>query len=77
MVRLKVGTTSLAFSSSARFDSILVRLKEVRYIVLCVNIYTFRFHTGSIKSVSYCLYLGFGILFRFHTGSIKSVFVAP
>ena len=53
------------------FDSILVRLKvfeDDEHIVVRVP---FRFHTGSIKSMSQTTVIETVRQFRFHTGSIK------
>ena len=53
------------------FDSILVRLKELKCICDALQLSKFRFHTGSIKSLRVIITHAIPDEFRFHTGSIK------
>ena len=54
-----------------RFDSILVRLKALIAAETETELATFRFHTGSIKSLYTRRVSAVYTRFRFHTGSIK------
>ena len=72
LVRLKAVSKMDSLGMYPSFDSILVRLKDQdeKTDAICESM--FRFHTGSIKSLSTLILQRVRIAFRFHTGSIKS-----
>ena len=55
-----------------RFNSILVRLKDLQGDSILMRNLKFQFHTGSIKSWARVDVSDWISAFQFHTGSIKS-----